>query len=66
MLFLPGKFKQYDHGILNNKNVHGTYTPPSYDVSKIKVPIHLFYSKNDWLANVKVITVSFHFTLGLK
>jgi len=52
-LFLPGKFKQYDYGIISNKNTYGTLNPPIYDLSKIKVPVHLHYSKNDWLANVK-------------
>jgi len=53
MLFLPGKFKHYDHGILSNKNIYGSYKPPLYDLSKITAPVHLYYSENDWLANVK-------------
>lgn len=61
-LFLPGKFKQFDHGILNNKNVYGAITPPNYDISKINAPIHLFYSENDWLANVKV-RISLHIVI---
>ncbi|XP_036147183.1 lipase 3 [Monomorium pharaonis] len=50
---LPGKFKQYDHGILNNKKIYGTLNPPTYDLSKITAPVHLYYSENDWLSNVK-------------
>ncbi|XP_011696613.1 PREDICTED: lipase 1-like [Wasmannia auropunctata] len=50
---LPGKFKQYDNGLVSNKAAYGSYTPPTYDLKKIKVPIHLYYSENDWLANVK-------------
>ncbi|XP_012054536.1 PREDICTED: lipase 3-like [Atta cephalotes] len=49
----PNKFKQFDYGILGNTNVYGLPNPPNYDLSKIKVPIYLYYSKNDWLANVK-------------
>lgn len=50
-LLLPGKFKNYDHG-LSNKKVYGALLPPSYDVTKITAPIYLYYSENDWLANV--------------
>jgi len=50
----PNKFKQFDYGILGNINVYGLPNPPNYDLSKIKVPVYLYYSKNDWLANVKV------------
>ncbi|XP_071642183.1 uncharacterized protein [Temnothorax longispinosus] len=52
-LISPGKFRQYDHGIFGDEDLYGTSTPPSYDLSKIKVPIYLYYSENDWLANVK-------------
>lgn len=58
-LFFPGKFKKYDYGILGNKNKYGTLNPPDYDLSKIKVPVSLYYSENDWLANVKV-RISLH------
>ncbi|KAL0110387.1 hypothetical protein PUN28_013790 [Cardiocondyla obscurior] len=50
---LPGKFKHYDLGIISNKDAYGAFNPPTYDVSKIKAPVHLYYSENDWLANVK-------------
>ncbi|KAM0735585.1 Lipase 3 [Formica fusca] len=53
LLISPGKFKQFDNGLLQNKKLYNSRTPPIYDVKKIKVPVSLFYSKNDWLANVK-------------
>ncbi|XP_012537855.1 lipase 3 isoform X3 [Monomorium pharaonis] len=51
--FFSGKFKQYDHGILKNLKVYGSLNPPTYDLSKVKTPTHLYYSENDWLSNVK-------------
>ncbi|XP_011155911.3 lipase 3 [Solenopsis invicta] len=62
-VLLPGKFKQYDHGLIQNKKIYGSSTPPIYDVSKIKAPVHLYYSKNDWLANVKDVE-KLHSQLG--
>ncbi|XP_036146978.1 lipase 3 isoform X2 [Monomorium pharaonis] len=50
--FFPGKFQQYDHGLKNLK-IYGSLHPPKYDLSKIKTSVHLYYSQNDWLANVK-------------
>lgn len=37
---------------------YGTVNPPKYDLSKIKVPISLMYSADDWLSSVEVITSS--------
>ncbi|KAJ0182198.1 hypothetical protein K1T71_001567 [Dendrolimus kikuchii] len=44
-------FRQYDNGKAGNKIKYGTEEPPSYDVSKITVPVAIFYSDNDWLSN---------------
>ncbi|XP_011865874.1 PREDICTED: lipase 3-like [Vollenhovia emeryi] len=48
-----GKFKKFDYGTLGNKNVYGTWNPPNYNLSRVTAPIHLYYSENDWLANVQ-------------
>ncbi|XP_018395812.1 PREDICTED: lipase 3-like [Cyphomyrmex costatus] len=53
LLLSPGKFKQFDYGILGNTNTYKLLSPPNYDLSNIKAPVYLFYSDNDWLANVK-------------
>lgn len=50
----PGKFKQYDHGLIGNLKKYESPTPLNYNITKIQVPVALHYSKNDWLANVKV------------
>nr|XP_012236042.1 PREDICTED: lipase 3-like isoform X2 [Linepithema humile] len=49
----PGKFRQYDYGPFGNLKEYGWLIPPSYNLSKIQVPVSLHYSTNDWLANVK-------------
>ncbi|KAL6259241.1 hypothetical protein P5V15_009160 [Pogonomyrmex californicus] len=53
-LITAGKFRQYDYTLLANLRKYGTIKPPNYDLGKIKVPVSLHYSTNDWLANVKV------------
>ncbi|XP_011865873.1 PREDICTED: lipase 3-like [Vollenhovia emeryi] len=52
-LFLPGRFKHFDYGLFGNKDLYGTLTPPNYNLTKITAPIHVYYSENDWLANVQ-------------
>ncbi|XP_012214450.1 lipase 3-like [Linepithema humile] len=56
-LFGPGKFRQYDHGLIGNMKKYGRPNPPNYDLSKIQVPVSLHYSTNDWLANIKDVNV---------
>ncbi|XP_039305745.1 lipase 3 isoform X2 [Solenopsis invicta] len=48
-----GNFQQYDYGIIGNQKKYNSPVPPKYDLNKITAPIHLYYSKNDWLANTK-------------
>ena len=46
-----GKFQQFDYGKTNNKRVYGIETPPEYDLSKITLPIKLFWAENDLLSS---------------
>ncbi|KAL6264531.1 hypothetical protein P5V15_004638 [Pogonomyrmex californicus] len=46
-----GKFRRYDYGPETNLVIYNATEPPDYDLTKIKVPIALFYSDNDWLSN---------------
>jgi lysosomal acid lipase/cholesteryl ester hydrolase len=46
-----GQFQQYDYGTTGNIKMYNQTTPPTYDLSKIQVPIGIFWSENDWLAN---------------
>lgn len=44
----------YDYGTLENRIRYGRDSPPSYDLTKISVPINLHYGLNDWLVGVDV------------
>lgn len=47
------EFRKYDYGYENNKNVYGTPEPPKYEMSKVHVPVAVYYSEEDWLAHPK-------------
>lgn len=47
-----GNFQQFDYGTHNQK-VYGSDTPPEYDLSKVTLPISLFWSQNDLLSSEK-------------
>ncbi|XP_055701832.1 lipase 3-like [Phlebotomus papatasi] len=46
-------FRQYDYGPVTNLIEYGTLTPPDYALDQITAPVGLFYSQNDWVADVK-------------
>lgn len=50
---MSGKFRQYDHGMLQNVGKYGTRTPPEYELSNVSAPVSLYYGNNDWLAAVE-------------
>ncbi|KAK6637678.1 hypothetical protein RUM44_008100 [Polyplax serrata] len=52
---VTGKFRQYDFGLFKNLQVYGSISPPDYDLTKINVPIALYYGQNDWLAAIEDI-----------
>ncbi|XP_044748641.1 lipase 3-like [Coccinella septempunctata] len=43
-----GKFKKYDYGRGRNMIKYGTTDPPEYNISRIPVPIVIYYARNDW------------------
>eukprot|EP00095_Tigriopus_kingsejongensis_P005003 maker-scaffold139_size317827-snap-gene-0.14 protein:Tk05003 transcript:maker-scaffold139_size317827-snap-gene-0.14-mRNA-1 annotation:"lipase 3" len=45
-----GGFHAYDHGKKDNMNIYGTEQPPPYQLELMNVPISLYWSQNDWLA----------------
>ncbi|KAG7170966.1 Lipase 3-like 2 [Homarus americanus] len=51
ILFLIWKFQKYDFGTLGNLRQYGSLSPPSYNLSRVTVPVALFWSDNDWLAD---------------
>ncbi|XP_048240638.1 lysosomal acid lipase/cholesteryl ester hydrolase-like [Haliotis rufescens] len=47
-------FQMYDYGSeTDNQKHYNQSTPPLYDVNKMDTPVYLFYSENDWLADVQ-------------
>ncbi|KAK4298232.1 hypothetical protein Pmani_029415 [Petrolisthes manimaculis] len=51
-----GKFRHYDFGWFYNLRRYGQITPPEYSLSDVKVPIVLFWSKNDYLADTQDVS----------
>lgn len=49
-LHRSGKFRQHDWGIVSNLITYGQMTPPNYNLKKVRAPVALHYSSNDWLA----------------
>ncbi|KAK9891682.1 hypothetical protein WA026_015650 [Henosepilachna vigintioctopunctata] len=52
-LFNSGGFKKYDYApfnLLHYGILHPLF-PPSYDLKKVKAPVYLYYSLNDWLSD---------------
>lgn len=50
-LVRSGKFEAFDYGPEQNLVMYGTTTPEEYDITKINVPVALFYGEKDYLAN---------------
>ncbi|OZC10709.1 ab-hydrolase associated lipase region [Onchocerca flexuosa] len=46
------KMQAYNYDSVEENQIHyGRDSPPIYNISSINVPIYLYWSKNDWLAN---------------
>lgn len=58
--FISGRFQQFDFGRKRNMKHYGQERPPMYDVSKITVPINLFWAENDWMTGEKASPHDFH------
>ncbi|KAM7353575.1 lipase 3-like isoform 2-T3 [Cochliomyia hominivorax] len=50
-LMKSGHFRKFDRGYLRNQLKYNRMTPPDYDLSKVKVPVALYYSMNDMLVS---------------
>ncbi|CAH1402323.1 unnamed protein product [Nezara viridula] len=48
-----GSFRKYDYSYSKNFEIYSQYEPPNYDLSKITIPVTLYYGKNDWLSRVQ-------------
>ncbi|KAI8435541.1 hypothetical protein MSG28_003837 [Choristoneura fumiferana] len=50
------RFQQFDYGT-NNQRVYGSELPPEYDLSKVTLPITLFWAKNDFLSSETAVNM---------
>ncbi|KAJ8675778.1 hypothetical protein QAD02_011564 [Eretmocerus hayati] len=50
-----GRFSHYDYGPEGNLKIYNSKEAPDYDLSKIQVPIAIFWSDNDYLTFAKDI-----------
>lgn len=48
-----GRFQEFDYGTTDNLKVYGMENPPEYDLSKVTLPIKLFWAENDLLSSEK-------------
>ncbi|RZC40421.1 hypothetical protein BDFB_013020, partial [Asbolus verrucosus] len=42
-----GRFRKFDYGG-RNMMLYGNSTPPDYNISRIEVPVFIFYASHDW------------------
>ena len=50
-----GIFRKYDYGKLENMGKYGCEIPPTYDMSKVNVPVFMYYGDNDVFLNVESV-----------
>lgn len=53
----PEKFRQFDHGLIENFRRYGKFSPPDYELYKVTAPVALHYCVNDWLSSVKDVEI---------
>lgn len=46
-----GRFQYWDFGPPGNNKHYGSPQPPEFKLDNIRVPIHLFIGKNDWVCH---------------
>lgn len=54
-LVKSGHFRKFDYGLIGNLLKYHRFTPPDYNLENVQIPVSVYYSQNDWLANVKDI-----------
>ncbi|XP_012225601.1 lipase 3-like isoform X2 [Linepithema humile] len=50
-IIISESFRKFDYGSKENLALYGSTQPPKYRLERIKVPIAIFYSENDFLAD---------------
>ncbi|CAH2096572.1 unnamed protein product [Euphydryas editha] len=54
-IFKSRRFERYDYGVIGNKAMYNSSTPPSYDLKKVVMRIALIVGLNDKISSVKDI-----------
>lgn len=49
--FIAETFRKFDYGLSKNLLVYGSTQPPKYNLERVKVPVYIFYSENDFLTH---------------
>ena len=52
-------FREYDYGELINRKKYGRTVPLAYNLTKVEVPVIIWYGKNDDIVNEKVNCLKF-------
>jgi len=47
----PESFRKFDYGIKTNLALYGSTQPPKYILERVKVPMVIFYSENDYITH---------------
>ncbi|KYN02783.1 Lipase 3 [Cyphomyrmex costatus] len=48
-LITTGSFRKFDYGTKINLTLYGSTQPPKYTLERVKVPVVIFYSENDFI-----------------
>ncbi|KYQ54206.1 Lipase 3 [Trachymyrmex zeteki] len=48
-LISSGSFQKFDYGTRANLTLYGSTRPPKYTLERVKVPVAIFYSENDFI-----------------
>lgn len=47
-------FNPYSYGLIRNLQKYGRLNPPQYDLTKVTLPVYIFYGANDLLVGPEV------------
>lgn len=50
-IILSDSFRKFDYGTSKNLKLYGSTQPPKYCLERVKVPVAVFYSENDFLTD---------------
>lgn len=48
---ISDSFRKFDYGTAKNLKLYGSTQPPKYCLERVKVPVAVYYSENDYLTH---------------